>query len=161
MLCTRVGKTLKNVALIPPSKFENFRELPSLDSQTFCQWIPSKLDPQPQKCYPHSHLEIWDFLRVALNHIFSRILEKPRLFKLYFSRNFEEFSKILKTIDLILTSKFEDFWGWDKNFLKIFKLLSPQKLSKFSKNATLNLKNSQTSRMRMRILVEWGLTCPP
>ena len=74
----RVGKTLKDVALIPPSNFENFRELLSNDSQIIVPTLTSKFDPQPQTYCPHSHLEIREFSRIL-----SRILENSQF--LFFS----------------------------------------------------------------------------
>ena len=60
-----------------------------------------------------------------------------------FLRVFEDFSKNLKVIVLILTSKFEAFWGWDKRILEISKLFSSQKISKLLTSPTLSLRYSR------------------
>ena len=113
MLCTSVGKNLKNVALILTSKFEVFWGFSSKKPQTQNLKKTSKLDPQPQNCCPQPHLEFWGFSRV-----------KPQ-----------------KT-----SKKFQP--SASKN-LKIFWKLKPQpqKTSNFE--------------AEMRILVYWGLICPP
>ena len=82
-------------------------------------------------------------------------------FCLIFSRIFEKFSKKLKNLALILTSNFETLWGWERQILKIDWPLSPQRFSKSFKMTTLIFENSQSSRMRMRILMWWGLVLPP
>ena len=53
----RVAKFLEVVDLIPPSKFEFFRESPSINSQNHFNIFSSNLYPQPQNSYPHPHLE--------------------------------------------------------------------------------------------------------
>ena len=56
---SRAVKTLENVTLVLASKFENFRELPSIDSRNiFC---------------PHSQLKFREFLRISRES--SKILE--------------------------------------------------------------------------------------
>ena len=59
----------------------------------------------------------------------------------------------LKNIALILTSNFEGFWGSPSKTLKIFKPLSPHSHLKIWEFLRVTLKNPQTLRMRMRILV--------
>ena len=71
--------------------------------------------------------------------------------RLYFFENFKESSKNLKTIDLILTSNVEVFWGQILKNLKSFMQSSTSKNLKISEMSILNLEKPQTLRMSLRI----------
>ena len=81
--------------------------------------------------------------------------------RLYFSRNFKESSKSLKTIDLILTSNFEVFWGWFIKDPKFMIQFSASKILEIFEMSIINLKKPQSLRVRLRILLNWGLYLPP
>ena len=79
-------------------------------AHTFLSKKPQNFHPQPQKCCPHPHLSFWGFLRVNLKWKFSRILNKPRIFKLFlcyliaFLVNFLRFLRIPQKTSKMLTS---------------------------------------------------------
>ena len=87
------------------------------------------------------------------------IYERP--LRLCFLRYLEESLKNLKNIDLILTSNFEVFWGWFIKNLNFFLQSSASKILKIFEMSILNLKKPQTMRLRLRILVYWGVDLLP
>ena len=118
---TRAAKNLRNANLDLASKIEIFWGFNLKKPQITDLEKPQRMNPQPQKGWPHPRLKFWGFLRIALKPKFLRILEKPRIlsyfwaiFKGFFTNFFEVFrgsSKNLKNLDLILTSSFEVYWG--------------------------------------------------
>ena len=96
--------SLRNAALILTSVFEGFRGLTSNEN----------------------------FRGSSKNLKFlSKFYSIFQAFLVNFSRFFEDSSKNLKNLDLILTSGFEDFWGWIIKNLKIF---APPSASKNPQN---------------------------
>ena len=120
-LAIRAAKNLRNANLNLASKIEIFWGFNLKKPQITDLEKPQRMNPQPQKGWPHPRLKFWGFLRIALKPKFLRILEKPRIlsyfwaiFKGFFTNFFEVFrgsSKNLKNLDLILTSSFEVYWG--------------------------------------------------
>ena len=118
---TRAAKNLRNANLNLASKIEIFWGFNLKKPQITDLEKPQRMNPQPQKGWPHPRLKFWGFLRIALKPKFLRILGKPRIlsyfwavFKGFFTNFFEVFrgsSKNLKNLDLILTSSFEVYWG--------------------------------------------------
>ena len=121
LLWIRAAKNLRNANLNLASKIEIFWGFNLKKPQITDLEKPKRMNPQPQKGWPHPRLKFWGFLRIALKPKFLRILEKPRIlsyfwaiFKGFFTNFFEVFrgsSKNLKNLDLILTSSFEVYWG--------------------------------------------------
>ena len=120
-IATRAAKNLRNANLNLASKIEIFWGFNLKKPQITDLEKPQRMNPQPQKGWPHPRLKFWGFLRIALKPKFLRILEKPQIlsyfwaiFKGFFTNFFEVFrgsSENLKNFDLILTSSFEVYWG--------------------------------------------------
>ena len=155
-----MGKILEITTLILASKSENFWEYPSIDFQTLSREWGQWVYPQPQNCQPHSHLKLWGVLRATLNPKFSRIPEKSWFLKLFlklfcfifqgFSRIPQKTSKVLPSFSPQSVRVFEGKFSIPSKFLHH---PQPRKSLKNFETPDLNLENSQSSRMRMKILV--------
>ena len=115
----RVGKNLRNARLNFTSKFEVFWGFILKKPQFLPCKKPHDFHPQPQRCCPHPHLSFWGFLRVNLKWKFSRILNKPRIFKLFlcsfiafFSYFFEVFRGFLKKSQKCWPHPHLRLWGF-------------------------------------------------
>ena len=161
-------KFLENAGLILTSKFEVFWGFILKKPRFLPCNKPHDFHPQPQRCCPHPHLSFWGFLRVNLKWKFSRILNKPRIFKLFlcyfiaflvnFLRFFEDSSKMLISSSPQIVRIFEGRSSKTSNFLGH---PQPQKDLENFENSNLNLKKTSNFEVRLRILVSWGLILPP
>ena len=104
----RAAKNLKNANLDLASKIEIFWGFNLKKPQITDLEKPQRMNPQPQKGWPHPRLKFWGFLRIALKPKFLRILEKPRIlsyfwaiFKGFFINFFKVFRESSKNLEIL------------------------------------------------------------
>ena len=135
----RAAKNLRNANLNLASKIEIFWSFNLKKPQITDLEKPQRMNPQPQKGWPHPRLKFWGFLRIALKPKFLRILEKPRILSYFwaifkgFFTNFRGFSRILRKPQK----------SWPHPHLKFWGLLRLKPHKPHSSNITLILKKPQ------------------